>query len=414
MDKMKVSGDRLLRGRLRPPGDETLSHAALLLGAMAEGHSLLEWLSPSLDVHTTWSCLMALGVSITSTPDGEQTAVRGLGWRGLVQPKKCLKAGDSGATARFLMGVIAANPIAADITGDEGLRRFPLSGVAAPLRKMGASIHLHDGGEFAPACVLGAALKGAGHVMPRPCEHGKAAILLAGTMAIGETSVTEPFPSDARLERLLSLFGAEVRREGLTTAVRGGMNLAGQRLAVPPDLSWAAFWALAAGLAAGGDVFIEGLTPEDARAGVLGALLRMGLRPDWHAAGLRVRTMRLSGADVPWEQASEDLPLLAVAASQAKGPSRLRGVLGDSPDRVVRLIGLLRGAGVRADAEGEDLVVSGPTRLKAGRVFSGEDEQLARAGLLAGLLADGETTVSEARVLSDRYPSLLKELARLR
>jgi 3-phosphoshikimate 1-carboxyvinyltransferase len=115
---MKVSGGRPLRGSLRPPGDETLSHTALLLAAMAEGHSLLEWLSPSLDVRSTWSCLMALGATITSTPSGEQTAVRGLGWRGLIQPEQCLKAADSGATARLLMGVIAANPIAADIIGD--------------------------------------------------------------------------------------------------------------------------------------------------------------------------------------------------------------------------------------------------------------------------------------------------------
>jgi 3-phosphoshikimate 1-carboxyvinyltransferase len=414
MDKMKLGGGRHLRGRLRPPGDETLSHTALLLGAMAEGHSLLEWLSPSLDMHTTWSCLMALGASITSTTSGEQTAVRGLGWRGLVQPKQCLKAGDSGATVRLLMGIIAANPIAADIIGDEGLRGYPLSEAAEPLRKMGASIHLRGGGDTAPACVLGAALKGASHILPRPSGHVKAAILLAGTMALGETSVTEPFASDARLEMLLERFGAKVRREGLTTTVTGGMNLAGQRLAVPPDLSWAAFWALAAGLVAGGEVFIEGLTPEDARAGVLAALLRMGFRPEWHACGLRVRGMRLCGADLPWELASVDLPLLALAASQADGSSRLRGALSGSPARIAGLIAMLKEFGVRAAAEGQDLMVAGATRLKPGLCSVGEDEQMARAGLLAGILAGGETTVSQARVISDRYPGLLKELARLR
>jgi 3-phosphoshikimate 1-carboxyvinyltransferase len=385
-----------------------------MLGAMAEGHSLLEWMSSSLDVRTTWSCLMALGAAISSTPSGEQIAVRGLGWRGLVQPKQCLKAGDSAATVRLLMGVIAANPIGVDIIGDEGLQRVSLSGVAAPLRQMGASITLRGGGQSVPACVLGAALKGALHIMPQSCEQVKAAVLLAGTMAIGETSVREPLLSGTRLENLLALFGAEVRREGLTTTVQGGLNLAGQRLAVPPDLSWAAFWALAAGLLAGGEIFIEGLSMEDGRAGVFGALSRMGLRPEWHAAGLRIRTIRLSGADVPWEQASADLPLLALAASQADGPSRLRGALGDGRDRVARLIRLLKGFGIQADVDGEDLVVSGLTPLKSSIVCAGEDVQFARAALLAGLLADGETSVSEARVVSDRYPGLIKEIARLR
>jgi 3-phosphoshikimate 1-carboxyvinyltransferase len=311
------------------------------------------------------------------------------------------------------MGVAAANPIGVDIIGDEALQRVSLADVAASLRRMGANITLRGHGETVPACVLGAALKGAAHVMEQPGEQVKAALLLAGTMSIGETSVTEPLLSGARLEKLLSLFGVQVRREGLTTIVRGGMNLAGQRLAVPPDLSWAAFWVLAAGLTQGSELFIEGLSPEDGRAGVLGALARLGLRTEWHAAGLRIRTVKLSGADVPFEEASADLPLLAVAASQADGPSRLRGALGDGPARE-RLMSLVKGSGIRADAEGSDLVVSGPTRLKPGLVCAGEDEALARAGVLAGLLADGETTVSQARVLSDRTPGLLKELGKLR
>jgi 3-phosphoshikimate 1-carboxyvinyltransferase len=406
MDAIRVSGRRPLRGRLRPPGDETLSHAALLLGAMAEGHSLLEWLSPSQDVHATWACLMELGATLSSTPKGEQTAVRGLGWRGLVQPKGCLKVGDSGATAGLLMGVIAGNPIAADIVGDERAQRYPFAEIAAPLREMGASVHLR-GGEHLPASVLGAALKGARHCLTS--APAKAAVLLAGTMAIGETSVTEPAASDPRLGDLLARFGAGIRRDGLTTIVTGGLNLAGQRLAVPPDLSWAAFWALAAGLVPRGEVFLEGLSPDDARCGVFAGLLRLGLRPDWQVGGLRVRAARLSGADLTREQASSDPALLALAASQARGSSRLRGAAQASAG----LLAFLRGLGAEARSEGEDLVVSGPTSLKPGLVSAGEDERLARAGLLAGLLADGETAVSQARVLHDRYPGLLKQLARL-
>ncbi|MDD5627881.1 MAG: hypothetical protein PHU21_02370 [Elusimicrobia bacterium] len=414
MDTLQVGGGLPLRGRLRPPSDETLSHVALLLGAMAGGHTIVERLSPSLDVHCTWSCLMDLGVAISSTTDGEQTAVRGLGWRGLAQPKLCLKAGESGATVRLLMGVIAANPIAADIIGDEGLRRFPLLDVAAALRRMGAAVHLQRGSDCAPVCVLGRALKGASHVLPQACEHLRAAVLLAGTMALGETSVTEPFPSDTRLEGLLALFGADIRRKGLTTTVKGGKNLAGRRLAVAPDLSWAAFWALAAGLNPGSELFIEGVAPEDSRSGVLAVLLLMGLRSDWLAGGFRVRSQRLHGADLPADQAAADLPLLAVAASQAKGASRLRGALAGGPEQAARLLGLLDSLGVRAGAEGEDLVVSGPTPLRPGRVSVCEDERLARAGLLAGLLDEGGTVVSEAGIVSDRYPRLLKQLARLR
>jgi 3-phosphoshikimate 1-carboxyvinyltransferase len=372
---------------------------------MAEGHSLLEWLSPSLDVHTTWSCLMELGVTISSTPKGEQTAVRGLGWRGLVQPKGCLKVGNSGATAGMLMGVIAGNPIATDIMGDEGAERYPFAEVAAPLRKMGAGVHLR-GGRHLPVSVLGAALKGAAHELTS--APARAAALLAATMAIGETSVTEPRTSDPRLEDLLARFGAGVRRESLTTIVTGGLNLAGQRLAVPPDLSWAAFWVLAAGLSPRGELFLEGPAPDDARWGVFAALLRLGLRPDWQVGGLRARAVRLSGADIPAELAASDPPLLALAASQARGISRLRGVGKD-----VKLSAWLKALGVEARAEGDDLAVSGPAQLKPGRIAAGEDEGLARAGLLAGLLVDGETTVSQAEVLHDRYPGLSRDLAKL-
>lgn len=398
---MKVSGGRPLRGRLRPPGDETLSHAALILGAMAEGHSLLEWLSPSLEVHTTWSCLMELGVTITSTPTGEQTAVRGLGWRGLVQPKGYLKVGSSGATAGMLMGIIAGNPIAADIMGDEAAERFPFAEIASPLRKMGAGVHLRGGGHL-PVGVLGAALKGAAHELTN--APARAATLLAATLAIGETSVVEKLEVDRRLEALMTRFGAELRREGRTVTVTGGRNLAGSRVQVGPDLAWAAFWALAGGLPGGGELFVEGLSREDARSGVFADLARLGLRPDWQIGGLRARALRLTGADIA---GGDDLPLLAVAASQAKGRSRLRG------GADAALLDLLRAFGAEARPEGEDLVVTGPARLRPARVHAGEDEKLVRAALLAGLLAEGETTVSGAGMMHDRYPGLLKQLSRL-
>lgn len=417
---------KALRGELRLPGDKSISHRALILAAMAEGQSTIENLSEASDVRSTWHCLRELGVEISSR--GGRVSVKGRGWQGLSQPKASLDAGNSGTTLRLLMGPIAGNPIRADLTGDESLRRRPMARVAEPLRRMGATIDL-TGADFAPVTVRGAALEGIDFISPIASAQVKSAVLLAGLLARGRTSVTEPALSRDHTERLLPCFGVEPRRQGLTVSVEGGLRLAKTRLTAPGDLSSAAFWAVAATLAPGSELRLAGVGLNPTRTGFLDVLDRMGAsieRAPAPQAGpepwgdLVVRAAPLRAATVePGEvpRLIDEVPILALAASLAEGVSRFQGLSElrrKESDRLSRIAELLNLLGGEARVEGDDLVVAGPRRLRGAKASAGGDHRLAMTALVAGLVAQGEVSLADPECIRISYPSFLDDLERFR
>lgn len=422
-----MSRRKALQGEIRLPGDKSISHRALILGAMAEGTTVIEGLSDGDDVRSTWHCLQGLGVQVSSRAD--RAAVKGRGWRGLQSPIKILDAGNSGTTLRLLTGLIAGNPIAATLTGDDSLRRRPMGRLAEPLRRMGATVELTDG-EKAPVTVRGAALKAVDFISPVASAQLKSAVLLAGLLASGETSVTEPALSRDHTERMLPHFGIIPRREQLKVTVRGGLHLSKAQIAVPGDASSAAFWVVAGTLVPGSELRLIGVGVNPTRTGFLEVLSRMGAavqsvpQPAAHygmepAADLVVRGAPLESAEISPEEVPgliDEIPILALAASQAEGTSRFRGLSElrhKETDRLEGIAKLLSSLGAKARVERDDLVVEGPRRLQGARVNAGGDHRLAMTAMVAGLVSQGEVQVEDPDCVKISYPSFLEELRRL-
>lgn len=412
---------RPLTGELRVPGDKSISHRALIFSAMAEGQSLIENLSDAEDVRSTWHCLMQLGVGISSR--GGRTTVKGRGWRGLKDPGCALEAGNSGTTIRLLMGLIAGNPVLAALTGDDSLRRRPMERVAEPLRRMGATITLSEGGR-APLTVRGGALSGIEYRSPVASAQVKSAVLLAGLLASGRTTVVEPAPSRDHTERLLPLFGIDVERCEGAVSVAGGLKMARAQLSVPGDISSAAFWIVAALLSPGSELVARGVGLNPSRTGILRVLERMGARIEASAApgdsgepvgdiaarSGPLRACVVEPAEVPG--LIDEVPILALAATQAEGESRFKGLSElrhKESDRLFGIAALLNALGGQARVEGDDLVIMGPSRLRGARVQSLGDHRLAMTALVAGLIADGEIQVDDAACVKISYPGFIDQ-----
>lgn len=419
-----------LAGEIAVPGDKSISHRSLILAAMARGKTGITGLGPGADIQSTMDCLRRLGVNVDCHEVRRQSlvTVEGLGFRGLKAPVQELDCGNSGTTMRLMMGVAAGHDLTARFVGDESLSRRPMGRVAKPLVEMGAGIELADG-DRSPLTVRGGALKGIQYSLPVASAQLKSAVLLAGLLAEGTTTVVEPVLSRDHTERMLAYFGHSVLRVGLKVSVEGGARLQAAPVRVPGDPSSAAFWAVAATLVPGSDVkLIEvGLNPT--RTGFLDVLDRMGARIDreiWPASvigtaepvgDLVVRSAKLIATDIGPEEVPrliDEMPILALAASQAEGVSRFRG-LGElrhkESDRLSRVAELLARLGADTRVEGDDLIIDGPRALKGARVSSHGDHRLAMTALVAGLIASGGVEIDDTDCARISYPSFHEELA---
>lgn len=414
----------MLRGELRLPGDSAISHRGLILGAMAEGRTFLDNLSGGEDVLMTANCLSALGVEVSL--DAGRAAVKGSCWRGLEAPRRGLDVGGSAETLHLMMGVLSGSDVMATLDGDESLRLQPAAWVALPLRLMGAEIRL-KGGQNAPVSLSGSALQGIDYASPVAGDRVKSAVLLAGLLAIGETSVTERSLSRDHTERLLGVFGARIRREGLKVTVSGGLHLGGAVVVVPGDPTLAAYWAVAATVAAGSEVRLLDVSLNPTRLGFVSVLRRMGADIEAAEKGgeaeprgdLLVRSAALHGVDTSAAEAPallDEIPFLALAASLAKGASRFSGLAElrrRQNDQLAALVRLLGELGGEARLEEDDLIVTGLRKPRAASVSAGGDPRLAMTALLASQLADGRVDVQDERCVETLYPLFFKDLRKL-
>lgn len=416
---LQIKPARTLRGTVAVPGDKSISHRAVMLGALAEGETVIENFLPGEDCLSTIDCFRKLGVEITGPEDGV-VRVRGCGLYGLAEPKDILDAGNSGTTMRLMLGILAGQPFFSVITGDPSLRRRPMARVARPLVLMGAWIDGRQNGNLAPLAVRGGGLKPVDFSSPVASAQVKSAVLLAGLFAAGETAVTEPHRSRDHTERMLRQFGAAVDVSGNTVRVKGGPRLAGRKVTVPGDISSAAFLMVAAAGIPGSDLTLAGVGVNPTRDGIIEVLREMGagielLNPREEGgepvADIRVRYAgKLSGVSVGGEtipRLIDEIPALAVAAALAEGRTEIRDAAElkvKESDRIATVAGLLAGFGAAVEELPDGLLVQGGRPLEGCVCESHGDHRIAMAAAVAGLLAAGETVVRGAECIDVSFP----------
>jgi 3-phosphoshikimate 1-carboxyvinyltransferase len=411
-----------LEGTIAVPGDKSISHRALILAALAVGKSRIEGLNDGLDVRATIAALRAMGARIGRGPDGAWS-VEGVGVGGLLQPAAPFDCGNSGTTARLLIGLAASHPIRARFAGDASLARRPMARVAAPLRRIGARISA----DLLPLDVDGRyPLVPATHRLEIPSAQVKSALLLAGLNTPGVTEVIEAAPTRDHLERLLPLFGAGIETGGGRIALRGEAELRPQRLRIAGDASAAAFLAVAALIVPGSSIRIEGVGVNPARIGLYEVLRAMGAEIAFlnerevsgePVADIAVRHGPLTGIEVPGEIAPrmiDEYPILAVAAAFARGTTRMRGL---SELRLKESDRLAAMAPLGGRAEGDDLVVqgNGGDPLPGGqRVDARRDHRVAMAYAVAGLRSLEPIGVAGMAAAETSFPGFLSALDALK
>ena len=414
---------RALSGRIAVPGDKSVSHRALIFGALAVGTTRIAGLLEGEDVLNTARALRRLGVPIECV--GATWAVHGVGIGGLAEPDGMLNLGNSGTGARLLMGVVATHRFTSFFTGDESLCRRPMARVTEPLSRMGARFVGRDGSRL-PLAVIGArdALP-IEYRLPVPSAQVKSAVLLAGLNAPGETSVIEPEPTRDHTENLLRHFGAQVSvgdgNDGRRIAVTGRPELVASDLTVPGDPSSAAFPLVAALLVPGSALTVTGVGLNPLRTGLFETLIEMGADIRYEnrrteggepIADLVVRASSLKGVTVPAGRAPrmiDEYPILGVAAAFAKGRTAMHGLKElrvKESDRLAAMATGLAACGVKVAVEGDSLIVDGTGAPPAGggAIAARLDHRIAMSFLVMGMAAKAATRIDDGTTIETSFP----------
>ena len=435
MTPLTASPSGPLAGRLRAPGDKSISHRALMLGAIATGTTEIHGLLAGEDVTATGRALTCLGADISRA--GDVWRVRGVGVGGLAPPEQVLDMGNSGTGARLMMGLLASHRFISMITGDASLNRRPMGRVMAPLRLMGADFEARDGDRL-PLTVRGAPLPvPIEYELPVASAQVKSAVLLAGLNTAGETSVIEPQPTRDHTERMLRHFGGAVdvadTDAGRRVTVAGYQELEGQQVQVPADPSSAAFPLVAALLVPGSEVTVTDVGLNPLRAGLYETLREMGadlsLENERDLAGepvadITARAGGLTGVTVPAARAPamiDEFPVLAVAAAAATGETRFEGV-GElrvkESDRLAAVEAGLRLAGVETESGEDWLAIRGaggppPGPDPGAAVATHMDHRIAMSFLVMGLAAARPVTIDDSAMIDTSYPGFAAQMTAL-
>jgi 3-phosphoshikimate 1-carboxyvinyltransferase len=456
-----VSHTARLRGEPRLPGDKSISHRALLLAALAEGECMISGAGDGRDVRATAAILAALGARVERlNADGLNVdyKVTSPGAEGLHEPDRVLDCRNSGTSLRLCSGVLASLPFFSVLDGDASLRTRPVARIIEPLRSMGAALYARRSDSLPPLVVIGSRrLRAIDFTTRVPSAQVKSAILLAGLRAEGQTTVREAVATRDHTERMLRSRGIEVRREPAASSgggpvawtLEGGARLRTLDERVPADPSAAAFWLVAGAIHPDAELTLRSVGVNPTRRAAIDFLRRMGASIDEVPAGeapageapageapageapageapagepladLTVRSSELHAIDLGAEEvasAIDEIPILCLAATQAQGKTMIRGageLRHKESDRIAGIVAGLTALGARIDAQGDDIVIDGPTPLVGAATETFDDHRLAMTFAMAGLVASGSTTIDLAESAAVSYPSFFLELERL-
>lgn len=419
MTQITISGSSPLTGQCHVPGDKSISHRSVMFASIAQGESHIQNFLDGGDCRSTIEVMRGLGVQIDEQSPTELT-VHGRGLKGLQEPNSFLDCGNSGTTIRLLTGLLAGQSFTSFVTGTEQIRGRPMGRIVKPLRMMGANIAGRQDGGYAPLSITPSNMHSIEYEMPMASAQVKSCVLLAGLYSPGLTVVHQPGPTRDHTERMLASMGAPVSAWGKAIhSEQPKSELTPLNITVPGDISSAAFLLVAASILPNSRMTIAGVGVNSTRTGIIDALVEMG-------AGIEFKNQRLdSGEPVADVEVSytglragsfsgenivtmiDELPILAVAATQAQGTTVVRDA-GElrvkETDRIATTVSELRKMGAHIEAMDDGFVVDGPTTLRGAPVDSHGDHRLAMAMTVAGMIADGTTAVYGAEVTEDSFP----------
>ena len=430
MATIKVRRLRSIPAEIAVPGDKSISHRAVMFAGLAKGRTVISGFLPSQDCICTVCAMEALGAEVEWL---EQ--IEGVGWVTLAitghgmklkEPVRIIDCGNSGTTTRLLAGILAGQPFTTTLEGDASLSRRPMKRIADPLELMGAKVEGQGEKICAPLHVTGGNLSAITYHLPVASAQVKSAVLLAGMFAPGKTSVVEPVATRNHTERLMSHFGIKWLRDGDTVSVYGGQTPQAEDIIVPGDISSAAFWMVAVAAAPGSQITITNVGLNPTRTGIIDVLLKMGAKvtdsmtksegePQGNITvkGGELNATVIGGALIP--NVIDELPILAVAAALARGKTLIKDAAElrvKETDRIAAMADNLRRMGVTVTEFDDGMEIEGGTPMKGATIDSYGDHRIAMAFAIAGLHADGVTTIENTECISTSYPGFERDLNR--
>ena len=415
-----------LLGELTVPGDKSISHRTVMLGALAEGVTEAEGFLPGADCLSTISCFRQMGVSIHQ--EGDRILIHGVGLHGLKAPERILDAGNSGTTVRLLSGILAGQNFTSRITGDASIQRRPMKRIIEPLSQMGASVSSVNGNGCAPLEIHGSSLRGIHYHTPVASAQVKSCILLAGMYGQNATSVTEPALSRDHTERMLRFMGASLSSDGRTVSIQPEPRLKGKKIRIPGDISSAAYFIAAGLLVPNSEILLKNVGINTTRSGMLNVCRDMGadltlLNEDTSGpepvADLLVKSSSLHGTVIEGDLIPaliDELPILAVLAAFAQGTTTIRDAAElkvKESDRIASVSENLRRMGADVTPTEDGMILHGGKPLHGATIETGLDHRIAMSFSVAALAAEGDTKIPDADCVSISYPEFYQDLASL-
>lgn len=424
--KLTVTPAKRLAGEIRVPGDKSISHRAIMLGSIAKGDTHITHFLMSDDCLSTIRAFRQMGVPIEIT-DSETVTVKGQGLHGLKAPNSVIDAGNSGTTARLLAGLLAGQSFNSIITGDDSLRRRPMDRVIIPLRQMGADI-TGTQDKYLPLSIRGSALKGINYHMPVASAQVKSCLILATLYADTPTHIFEPAPSRNHTELMLQAFGGRLDIHDNEIIAYPADQLYGQHVHVPGDISSAAFFITAGLLVPNSTVVLKGVGVNPTRTGILDVYREMGgdiaIENTFTSGGepmgdIIVKTSNLKGTVIGGQlipRLIDEIPVIALAATQVQGTTIIKDAQElkvKESNRIATVVDILSRLGADIEATDDGMVIHGPTPLKGNQVDSFGDHRLAMMAAIAGLIAQGETTINSWECVNISFPGFYDVLSSL-
>ncbi len=423
---MAITKVKSLKGEITVPGDKSISHRGVMFGAISDGITELTGFLDGADCRSTIGCFKAMGIDISQ--DKDHVVIHGKGLHGLAAPSNMLDVGNSGTTTRLISGILAGQPFISSLNGDESIQKRPMGRIITPLTQMGAHIKsLKDNG-CAPLEIGGRQLHSIHYDSPVASAQVKSCVLLAGLYADGITSVTEPVVSRNHTELMLSGFGADIKSEGLTASIVGNPKLLGQKIAVPGDISSAAYFIAAGLICDNADLLIKNVNTNPTRAGIIKVAKDMGGKLELlnerivsgePVADIHVCTSSLHGCEISGDiipTLIDELPVIAVMASAATGTTIIKDAAElkvKESDRIVTVTENLKAMGADVTATEDGMIIVGGKELQGTTIKTYKDHRIAMAFAVAGLIANGKTDFDDEKCCVISYPNFFETLNRL-